>query len=91
MTLYLKRNWVLDVSIMVCPLTALLIRHSPCHVILFHTANRSEVDTWAEGSMVINEKPEKNVPVPSSIQELMASKTDSWGGHRKQATPLLRL
>jgi len=35
--------------------------------------------------MAINEKPEKDVPVPRSIRELMASKAENWSGHRKQA------
>lgn len=54
---------------------------------LFHTANWSGVDTWANGSMVIYEKPEKDIPVPKSLRELVASKTEDWGGHRKQVTP----
>lgn len=80
MTIYLKRNWVLDMFILVC------LGHAPpnkrehilCHVILLHTANWLGIDNDANGSTIKM----KHVPV------FQAFKTENWGGYQKQAISL---
>lgn len=82
MTIYLKRNWVSDMFIIVCPGHPRSPHphkcgHILCHVILLQTANWLGTDTGANGSTVKM----KNVPVSQAL------KTENWGGHQSSHIP----